>query len=904
MNSLIKYIKLILKSPYTLLLFFAIIAYWQIAFLTNSIQWDMLDCHLPWRYFVSETIQNGEFPLWNPYQQLGYPIHADLRTIWNPVVLLVGLFGIYTNYTLHFFLILYLFLAGSGMYRLMMHFNSNKEIALIIGIVYMLSGFFISHAQEISSFAGAAFIPFIILYYLKFFNRFKYIEIIKVSVLLFLMISTAYPAFTIILAYLLITIFLFCFIAIVVRKKYKLLKRTIIAHSMMIIIMGLLSSVFIVTLLQVNPYVSRIGGLTAEKSMLGAFTPQSIISFLLPFASVKNAELFKTDITMTNAYFGVIIFILFVSSLFKRKTLFEYLLLGFGIITLFASFGEYTPVREFLYNYLPLLDKFRFPSFFTLFTIIIFLILTGNFLAKTYKNEKYYYKPILYIAFSTLLILIYAIVYSKINFSFNDFTFFNKELTFWEMLKKSTYYEHIFIQGIIQFIVVAVFIYFLIKNRSIKKVLVYLILVEMIIAVQFNMYYTGISEAKPKNIHSYIDNCPKGFYIPENNLISENTDKESSFWPLWRNTSIFTKKVSFDSFNSFFLKGYETLLDSFPELKNAMLKNELLYLSDRILPYSSINKTSIRNNDIYVHDTVYNKTHKLELETNRVDKIEIIKFSSTGVIANTNTKETQIITFLQSNYYGWEVFIDDNPVPYFTSNFLVLSTILPKGKHKIEYRYKNNNVITGFVISYLTFGILLIILALYYTVRLKKHKGITLFFLSLIILILVYKIIYISVKEIKVQSFNKPIVYSNMNDFETQYQYWKTDTSFINNLKFYSENKSYIIDSLSEYCCVFESKCQNLIKEYNVDILVNVKVLFENNVNSTLVLSVDRGEESILWEGSTINDSLYSKNIWHEIRINANDIKLQKDDIIKTYIWNKNKNQFYIDDFEILFLSK
>ena len=400
MNSLIKYIKLILKSPYTLLLFIAIIAYWQIAFLTNSIQWDMIDCHLPWRYFVSETIQNGEFPLWNPYQQLGYPIHADLRTVWNPVVLLVGLFGIYTNYTLHFFLILYLFLAGSGMYRLMMHFNSNKEIALIVGIAYMLSGFFISHAQEISAFAGAAFIPFIILYYLKFFNRFKYIEIIKVSVLLFLMISTAYPAFTIILAYLLITIFLFYFIAIIVRKKYKLLKRTIIAHSILLVIMGLLSSVFIVTFLQVSPYVSRIGGLTAEKAMIGAFTPQSIISFLLPFASVKNADLFKTDITMANAYFGVIIFILFVSSLFKRKTLFEYLLLGFGIITLFASFGDYTPVREFLYNYLPLLDKFRFPSFFTLFTIIFFLILTGNFLTKTYKNEKCNYKPTLYIAFS------------------------------------------------------------------------------------------------------------------------------------------------------------------------------------------------------------------------------------------------------------------------------------------------------------------------------------------------------------------------------------------------------------------------------------------------------------------------------------------------------------------------
>ena len=71
-------------KTYLLFLVVSIAAYWQIAFLQYSVQWDMLDCFLPWRYFVGESLQNGNLPFWNPYQHLGYPIHADLRSVWYP----------------------------------------------------------------------------------------------------------------------------------------------------------------------------------------------------------------------------------------------------------------------------------------------------------------------------------------------------------------------------------------------------------------------------------------------------------------------------------------------------------------------------------------------------------------------------------------------------------------------------------------------------------------------------------------------------------------------------------------------------------------------------------------------------------------------------------------------------
>jgi hypothetical protein len=80
-----------LLKTYIFFLAVSIVAYAGIALLQYSLKWDMLDCYLPWRYFVGESIQNGVFPFWNPYQHLGYPIHADLRSVFYPEAIIVGL---------------------------------------------------------------------------------------------------------------------------------------------------------------------------------------------------------------------------------------------------------------------------------------------------------------------------------------------------------------------------------------------------------------------------------------------------------------------------------------------------------------------------------------------------------------------------------------------------------------------------------------------------------------------------------------------------------------------------------------------------------------------------------------------------------------------------------------------
>ncbi|MBP6575115.1 MAG: hypothetical protein KA230_11730, partial [Flavobacteriales bacterium] len=71
---------------------FVLIAWWPLVTFTYCVvHGDMLDCWLPWRTFIADCLQNGEWPVWNPYQQMGYPVHADLQgPAWYPEALLLG----------------------------------------------------------------------------------------------------------------------------------------------------------------------------------------------------------------------------------------------------------------------------------------------------------------------------------------------------------------------------------------------------------------------------------------------------------------------------------------------------------------------------------------------------------------------------------------------------------------------------------------------------------------------------------------------------------------------------------------------------------------------------------------------------------------------------------------------
>jgi hypothetical protein len=64
---------------YLIILIMVLAVFFPVSFLLYPVKWDFLDCMLPWRFIVGESIRNGDLPWWNAFQSLGYPLHADLQ---------------------------------------------------------------------------------------------------------------------------------------------------------------------------------------------------------------------------------------------------------------------------------------------------------------------------------------------------------------------------------------------------------------------------------------------------------------------------------------------------------------------------------------------------------------------------------------------------------------------------------------------------------------------------------------------------------------------------------------------------------------------------------------------------------------------------------------------------------
>ena len=700
---------------YLLYLMLSIIAYAGIAFLQYSLKWDMLDCYLPWRYFVGESIQNGVFPLWNPYQHLGYPIHADLRSVFYPEAFIIGLFGGYSVYTLHFLFIAYISLAGLGMYLLAGHFISNIYARFMAGMVYLLSGFFVSHGQEMFGIIAATWIPYILYFFIRLLNHKHWGDLWKLSFFLFLQLSGGYQALSIMLFYLLLILFLAEAIKNLYYKHWNQFKRLLLQQVSLAVIVMISVSVLIITFWQVSPHIGRFGGTSLAEAHFMPFSPRSLVSLILPFASVKDTAFFNTDLSMNNAYAGLAMLMFYLLAWFRKKSKIENIFWLFGMVCLFAAFGRYTPIREWLYEYLPLMNMFRMSAFFRYFAVISIILMGVAELGRFFEaSAKYYWKLFLLIALLATLIAAFSIhAWRFIDFETFRFADFIFDLN--QTLETSTRHEHVLVHGIIQLVFLALLISGLLLVKRKGKGLIALLLIftalEMTVAVRMNFPVTIGSEPRPKVLQQSLKQMPEGFPLPDLTVtINANQDIKPGLSPLWRNTNIYTKTVSADGFNSFRLDAFESVQRDFPVLFKASLKNPVLFLSDKILPLSMLNDSLVAPKVVWVRDSIYEIIQARTGSRQAGDTIVVKKFDPNHIICEVKITDSQVLTLMQADYPGWKVYVNGDPAPYFKSNQLFISCLLPEGSHLVEFRYSNSPVMAGLFVSYLMFALIVFII--------------------------------------------------------------------------------------------------------------------------------------------------------------------------------------------------
>jgi hypothetical protein len=557
---------------------------------------------------------------------------------------------------------------------------------------------------------SGTWIPFTIGAFIRLREKQTLARAVGLALILFLFISGGYPSFMFVLLYLLIAIFLFYAIGYIRQKDFRSLLRYSGFLALAGVIMVLMSSVVLVSVYHLKDAMTRGVGVTLEEALFGAFTPQCMISFILPFAVIRNMEFFNTDLSMSNGYFGVIPLVFFFLALMLRRPKIINVFLAWGTFTLLAALGESLPVREFLYRYIPFMDQFRFPAAFRVYVILSFLVVAGFGFDNWLKGDYSLSKKLRWIVIGMAIIILGFAIAQIFRRQLDLLTFIRHEAFIFS--NKSTVAQHIFFQSVIQLILLSS-LYFILTEKSVIKnlplIVIILVSADMAIATRLNGPYSIYSHIyKSKDIYRHSrEHFRDGFPVPGNGLIIENRDSKLGYQTFWRNLNIFHKKVSHQGYNPMQLKGYVELADNHPRLFEAILQNRLFYQTATI---SSLDSLPVHEaagiydpTRVYFNDEDYQELKDYVSSTSPGDTVFLTGFSPLEMTIRSKSEGPVLVNLLQSYYHGWRAKVDEEPVKIYMANFGLMSVVVPAGEHEVIFGYRPVDVRIAFYVSLVVF---------------------------------------------------------------------------------------------------------------------------------------------------------------------------------------------------------
>lgn len=691
------------------ILLVAFLAMIQVVLLRHPLKWDLIDQAYPWRYFIGECLQEGILPLWNPYQLLGSPIHADPQSsAWYPVTWFFGFFFGYNIYIISFDFFLHIFLAGAGMFYLGRKLKFRSETAFFMAVSYMLSGFFIGNAQHFMWIISGTWIPFVLGAFLALKDKPSLAAAVRFALATFMLMTGGYPAFVFLLIYLLLALTILFVIEFYRKRDFTGLRKYLGYITVTAIITVLMASVVLISVVHLQDAITRGSGVTLRQALFGALTPRSMISLILPFATVKEPEFFGTDLSMANAYFGLIPLVFLIASLFIRRIAVINLILAWGLFCLVAAMGEATPLREFLYHNIPGMDMFRFPALFRIYAILSFILVAGTGFESWLNGQEKIKKWLKVSAIGLGLIIGGFVVYASIGDGSKMREFLKSEA--WIFSDKSDMSQHIFFQGAIQVILTGLFLFILFKKNLFKHALITVLMVvcfDMILTSRLNGPYTVYYHLyKTKETYVHAKQFPDGFILPGKERIYANTDGgRLTFQILWRNLNIFQKQVSWQGYNPLHLKGFEELADNHPKLFEAILQNPLVYLSGKISPLDSMvihgQQGDFDPFRVYLAAEDYRKLKSAGLGFSQRDSISIAAFSPVEIKIKSFSESGTLVNLLQNNYHGWKAMMDGQSAGIISGNNGFITVPVPSGQHEVTISYSPKDVRWGFYMTFL-----------------------------------------------------------------------------------------------------------------------------------------------------------------------------------------------------------
>ena len=428
---------------------------------------------IPPRFFWVESIKNGEFPLWNPYQFSGHPFFANPQhAILYPLNTLFFLLPF--DVAFNTVIILHFFLGGLFTYLLLKDLKVSSTGSLISGLIFMLSGYLLSVHSLLAILLSVIWTPLIMM----FFRRAITNPGLKNEILtaVFITLSFLGGGIEIVYGNFFVLVFMIIFFSPEGEtQRYGQWKRIWLgARSLFItsILFSLLSAVQLLPFLELFHHSIRGSGISYQEATVWSFTPKDVLLFFLPdaygyFLDIKkywiNQCWFKTLYTGGLLFILSLIFFLAphtplspsgerdgVRNFGKDRKFY----LSLTVFSLFLSLGGYNPLYPFVFKYVPFFNGIRYPVKFLYIFILVLAISAGlgfqrlSEFSKEAENKRLKHILIIFSCASGIFLLFLVINHKAIEQFLKlkgvDFPDFNYLLVNLHHLKRFFFYLTLF----------------------------------------------------------------------------------------------------------------------------------------------------------------------------------------------------------------------------------------------------------------------------------------------------------------------------------------------------------------------------------------------------------------------------------------------------------------------------
>ncbi|HSM25454.1 MAG TPA: alpha-(1-_3)-arabinofuranosyltransferase family protein, partial [Anaerolineaceae bacterium] len=727
---------------------------------------------VPWNQFLFESILDGHLPFWNPYNGLGVPFIANHQSaVFYPLNWLLLLFYILGNIKglaigITLLIPVHLSIAGLGMIKLLNSLNRSKASQLIAALIFVFSGYILTRLSFISMVWTFAWVPWIIYasIHLKSPNKideWKNSLVLAVLIALQLLAGHAQTTFYT----LLLSGFFLLFHNL---ETMKLQFRKFIFFTISIFISVLLAAVQIIPTYELLKYSQRSEEIGYDLAVSSSLWPGRLMTVLFGnFWGNPNYNRFLSGGSFweENLYLGVfpiLITSLILWFLLRRNrqsqisTKDKFFLFSLFILTFFSiifSFGRFTPVYPFLYQYIPLFNLFQAPSRFLLtYTLLISILFSFGY--DLWISSKFNFRKtiIYFIVFGGLSLLLVGIkvIYPEFPLISMNSLLIGCLLGFLfgitTLIKDRLRVRNIWIHLAIIFIVSIDLISHNFLSNNFESINVYEKLNKN---SQFNdtkrIYLSPESENflkfslffRPDRLQPLIDNLSYlPSFIPNTNLLNNRFQMVNNFDPLqlkkysefygWI-TSLKNDEVE----KVISMVAGEYIISLKPDKSNYFDIREnnskefvqwytcaQPFKSDEFFTDILLSEISdSENRCIFINESF--ELHGDEINPSELNpEIDYGSVSSNTYIINYESDTPGWIVIRQNWYPGWSATINnDETLEIFEVDYLFQGIKVPSGNHTIALKYLPNTFVLGLVTSLLSLIATSIFLVYY-----SKHR--------------------------------------------------------------------------------------------------------------------------------------------------------------------------------------